>query len=289
MSKLTFGEHFGFIEHGSDFNGMIKTQKGIFRYISTTNNMPVLDWMIKKNPILRLFAQPPTQFYQFASSIVRERINKADSELAMPKENKLHPDLLGSFIAQREKYPDIMTEIQLIHYAQTMLVAGANNSALAMDRTMHFLASFPEAQERLHEEIVRTRVDGIEGKEAEGPNALDLALRMQYLEAIVQESYRLFASPSDNLERVVSSAGLLLPNGVRLPPGVVACMNEHSVMQRKEVFGQDASDFNPDRWLPHSRETEAEFAQRRLRMDRSMLAFGAGSRACIGKNVVSQY
>lgn len=287
MSKLTFGEPLGFIEHGSDFNGMIQTQKDIFRYISVTNQMPILDKLIKKNPILKLMAQPPTQFFQFASRIVRERVNKADLESASLKDKtKMQPDLLGSFIAQRPNYPDIMTEVQLAHYAQTAIVAGANNSALAMDATIHFLTQHQEAQDRLHDEIVSTKIDETGGEEGEGPPALELALKMKYLEAVVQESYRLFASPSNNLERIVSDAGLALPNGVRLPPGVVVCMNGPSLMRRSDVFGDRVFEFDPNRWLPQAGESEDQFAQRRLRMDRSMLPFGAGSRACIGKNVV---
>lgn len=287
MSKLTFGEPIGFIEHGSDFNGMIQTQKDIFRYISVTNQMPVLDKLIKKNPILKLMAQPPTQFFQFASRIVRERVNKADLESASLKEKtKMQPDLLGSFIAQRPNYPDVMTEVQLAHYAQTAIVAGANNSALAMDVTIHFLTQHPEAQDRLHEEIIDTKIDEAGGGESEGPPALELALKMRYLEAVVQESYRLFASPSNNLERIVSESGLALPNDVRLPPGAVVCMNGPSLMRRSDVFGDRVFEFDPARWLPQQGESEDQFAHRRLKMDRAMLPFGAGSRACIGKNVV---
>ena len=287
ISKLTFGEPIGFISHGSDFNGMIKSQKGVFRYISITNNMPLLDRLLKKNPILKLLGQQPNIFFQFASRIVKQRVAQADVESAEAKgpKGKIHPDLLSSFIAARPSYPDIMTDLRITHYATTNVVAGANNSALAMDRTIHYLATHPDNQERLHREITATKTDDL--KDTEGPVALDLALRMKYLEAIIQESYRLFASPSNNLERVVSPAGLTLPNGVQLPPGAVACMNGPSLMHRADIFGDDVNAFNPERWMrQEGKESEEEFTKRRLRMDRSMLPFGHGSRTCIGKNVV---
>lgn len=261
---------------------MIKAQKNVFRYISITNNMPLLDMFVKRNPLLKLKKPKPNMFFQYASRRVKERVAQADVEA--PKEKgQLHPDLLGSFIAAKDSYPDIMSDLRITHYAQTNVVAGANNSALAMDRTIHYLTRHPDAQERLHTEIVNTKTDDID---TEGPPALDLALKMKYLEAIIQESYRLFGSPSNNLERVVSPAGLTLPNGVRLPPGAVAAMNAPSVMHRKDVYGEDANTFNPDRWMKRQNETDEQYTQRRLKMDRALLAFGAGSRVCIGKNVV---
>jgi cytochrome P450 len=41
----------------------------------------------------------------------------------------------------------------------------------------------------------------------------------------------------------------------------------------KEVFGDDAEIFNPERWI----EDDA------VQMEKAMLQFGAGTRTCIGK------
>jgi hypothetical protein len=49
MSKLSFGESLGFLEHGYDFNGMIQAQRENFRYISVANNFPLLDSLTKRN------------------------------------------------------------------------------------------------------------------------------------------------------------------------------------------------------------------------------------------------
>jgi cytochrome P450 len=290
MTKLTFGEPLGFIRHGSDFNGMIRSQKDIFRYISVTNNWPILDSLLKKNPVLKLFRKKPNMFFNFAQGRVKDRIAKSDVESADVKDKtKSHPDLLSSFIAARCNYPDVMTDLRITHYCQTNVVAGANNSALAMDQTIAFLARHPEAQEQLYEEMMAIKSeDGAEdtARNVEGPPALELALKMQYLDAVIQESYRLFASPSNNLERVVSPGGLTLPSGVALPPGAVAAMNGPSIMHRQDIYGDNVNKFDPERWLQGKGEDDEQFKLRRSKMDRSLLAFGAGSRVCIGRNLV---
>jgi len=54
-------------------------------------------------------------------------------------------------------------------------------------------------------------------------------------------------------------------------------MNAMVTQFDKTVFGKDAREFRPERWL----EGEERF---RL-MEKSMLVFGAGTRTCIGRHV----
>jgi len=289
ISKLTFGEATGFLRHGSDFNGMIKSQKQVFRYIAIVNNFPTLDSLLKRNPILKLFPKKTSMFFSFAKRIVDERIQrvKEDPESQAPNK-KTYPDLLAAFIASKRNYPDVVTDLRVTHYCTTNVVAGANNSALTMDRIGEYLASHPEAQDRLHREVlsVDSKRDIESEKASEGPAALELAFKMPFLEALILEGYRTASAQSNNLERIVSERGMHLPSGVHLPPGTVVAMNGPSLNARKDVYGEDAALFNPDRWARKKGESDSEYQARRLKMDRASLTFGHGSRSCIGKSVV---
>ena len=55
-------------------------------------------------------------------------------------------------------------------------------------------------------------------------------------------------------------------------------VSSYTAHRNKEVFGKDAKDFRPERWLEASEE------QVRV-MERSMLHFGAGNHLCLGKNI----
>jgi cytochrome P450 len=296
MGKLTFGTPIGFMAHGSDFNGMISSQKAVFRYIGIVNNMPILDILLKRNPLLKLLPTKPSVFFTFASRIVQERLaatkskNQLDPENGRGSDRKEYPDLLANFIAARPTYPNIMTELRITHYCTTNVVAGANNSALSLDKTIHYLATNPSAQERLYQEIISHARSSTSTSEKEsqneGPAALDLALSLPFLDAITQESYRTFGSPANNLERVVPAQGLTLPSGHHLPGGTVVAMNGPSINRRNDVYGEDADAYNPLRWMPGPHESEEQYHERRLKMDRASLTFGHGSRSCIGKNIV---
>ena len=52
-------------------------------------------------------------------------------------------------------------------------------------------------------------------------------------------------------------------------------MNAWVIHRNVNIFGPDANDFNPDRWL----DSDAA-----ANMDKYMFAFGGGSRTCIGRN-----
>ncbi|EOD52864.1 putative cytochrome p450 protein [Neofusicoccum parvum UCRNP2] len=54
-------------------------------------------------------------------------------------------------------------------------------------------------------------------------------------------------------------------------------MNAWVMHANKDVFGDDAEEYRPERWLVSKEEIG--------RMDRSILTWGLGSRTCIGKNI----
>lgn len=79
---------------------------------------------------------------------------------------------------------------------------------------------------------------------------------LHYFDAVVKEAARMHPGVGLILERVVPAEGLMLADGRILSPGTVVGMNAWVVHQNKEIFGEDAEYFNPDRWLQSSQETE---------------------------------
>lgn len=169
-------------------------------------------------------------------------------------------------------------------YATTNVAAGTLSTSMTLDRVMLYLAENPTAQDRLYQEI--KGVDHRNTTEGEGPAALDLALKMPFLESVILESYRLHSSAANNLERVVSSTPLTLPSGHHLPPGTIISFNTPAISRHPTVFGSDFLEYNPSRWMQRVGETDEAFRARKTRMERTMLTFGYGSRSCLGRNVV---
>ena len=106
------------------------------------------------------------------------------------------------------------------------------------------------------------------------PVAYADAVNLPYLKACINEGMRLHPSVGLLMPRVVPAGGATI-SGFHFPEGYRVGINPAVVHYDKQIFGQDADDFNPDRWI----EGDG------VLMDKTIVQFGAGPRTCIGKNV----
>jgi cytochrome P450 len=243
--------------------------------------------------LLNIFRDKPSVFSFFVRRIVRERLAKANAESDLEKENQKFPDFLSKFIAAQKSHPSVVTDSRIAIYATSNVLAGSLATSQALAAAMTFLSENPAAQDKLFHDIVETENKEANADEAshekheeEGPTALNLALHIPYLEAVILESYRLHRTLSTNLERVVSSEGLTLPSGQHLPSGTFVGMNVSTLGRRSDIYGHDADTFNPLRWMQREGEDDESFTKRKVGMNTSMITFGHGSRSCMGKNLV---
>lgn len=100
---------------------------------------------------------------------------------------------------------------------------------------------------------------------------------MPYLDAVVHEALRLHPAVGLLMERVVPAGGRTI-GGRYFAAGTIVGMSPWITHYDRSVYGEDVDQWRPERWL------EATDEQRKM-MDRTFLAFGAGTRSCIGKNV----
>ena len=128
----------------------------------------------------------------------------------------------------------------------------------------------PAAYEKLTAEIDTAGASGALSM----PVAYAEAIKLPYLKVCIDEGMRLHPSVGLTMPRLVPAGGATI-SGFDFPQGYRVGINGAVVHYDKDVFGPDADDFNPDRWI----DGDA------VRMDKAMIQFGAGSRTCIGKNV----
>lgn len=151
-------------------------------------------------------------------------------------------------------------------------MAGADSTSIALRAIFYYTMKHPPTMHKLHSEIDTAFSTG----QITSPVQYNDAIRLPYLTAVVKESMRLFPSYQVSMQRLVPKQGLML-SGVYLPAGYRVGINPGCIHYNKEVFGDDAYDFRPERWL--------ESEDRTREMERAILTFGAGTRTCTGKNV----
>lgn len=102
------------------------------------------------------------------------------------------------------------------------------------------------------------------------------AAKLPYLTACVRESLRFSASHTDMPRR--SQDEELTLAGLKVPPDTSAATSAWIVGRDRELFGDDADIYRPERWI------EASPEQRTL-MDRYDFTFGYGARQCLGRHL----
>lgn len=108
------------------------------------------------------------------------------------------------------------------------------------------------------------------------PPSYKEASQLPYLNAVIKESLRIHPSVGLLLERHVPSGGATIP-GQYIPGGTKIGINAWAVHYDEVIF-PNPKEFIPERWIENSEEMLRE-------MERSMFAFGAGSRTCTGRNL----
>ncbi|KAH7138729.1 cytochrome P450 [Dendryphion nanum] len=88
------------------------------------------------------------------------------------------------------------------------------------------------------------------------------------LAVIIKESLRLYPSNSPPMERVVPLSSLQI-NNYKIPPKTIVGIPQYAAHRDTDVYGDDAEDFRPKRWL------EADVRTLR-KMDQNFIAFGRG-------------
>jgi len=178
-------------------------------------------------------------------------------------------DMLGSFVAHGLAQADAESEIIV------QIIAGSDTTATAVRTILLHIITCPRVFQRLYTEITDAEIlnrawdSVISDREARG---------MGYLQAVIKEGLRIFPPAVGVASKVVPATGDSW-RGVELPAGTKVGFCMWGLMRNPEVWGDDADEFRPERWL----ETDGE----KLReMEATLeLVFGMGRWQCLGRNI----
>lgn len=275
VGKATYSQPIGYLEKGYDFDKTIAVSEKAMEYFAVVGQYPILDHLLDKNPIHRI---GPPGFGNITDISVRhllDRLQGTDADYHDP----IKPDFLDKFIEAKSTHPDIVDDGQIISYLMINMIAGADTTAVTLRAVVYFSLKHPRVWKRLQEAIPAQQFNS-------SPLLFKHVYGIPYLKAVISEAMRLHPSVAMILERYVPPGGLCLPGGNYIPQGCITGMNPYVIARNKSVWGEDCEVFRPERWLrDEERESEDEFQQRLMLMNNSDLAFGAGSRVCIGRSL----
>ncbi|KZV75347.1 cytochrome P450 [Peniophora sp. CONT] len=256
---------------------------------SLTGTFP--PWLLRRVGELLPFKALHELFYisdtlqKFATSVwVEKKHAHAEGKVSSSAVLGQGRDILSLLLEENDKttLEDKLPESEVMAQVNLFLFAGTDTSSNALSRILHMLALHPEAQSRLREELVNAGAP-------DGDADYDTLDRLPYLEAVCRETLRLFPpvrflrrrARQDHLlplqEPVTDVTGKLATE-VFVPKGTSILCNIAAVNVAPFIWGEDAQEWKPERWLGDSPHTGARVPS----VYGNMLTFAGGARSCIG-------
>ncbi|CAE6540278.1 unnamed protein product [Rhizoctonia solani] len=190
----------------------------------------------------------------------REEFLKAGGDKTKPAGDTFIDDLVSS-TDDRTLITDELVNI---------LLAARDTTASLLTFTTYLLTQHPKVLHRLREEI----------REHIRPDAAptyEHIKGMKYLRAILNETLRLFPSVPINERATLTGCSIPTASGpLYVPSGTQVLYSPLLMQRRQDLWGPDAWEFDPERWLDGRNEAFVKDPMR-------FVPFNAGPRICLGQ------
>ncbi|KAI0076682.1 cytochrome P450 [Panus rudis PR-1116 ss-1] len=179
---------------------------------------------------------------------------------------------------------DQMPDDELIGNMTTLIFAAMETTSSALARALYVLAERPDVQQKLRNELLESRAGN-------GDISYDELVALPYLDAVCREILRRYPPVVAMVRQAKQDASLPLSFPVTGVDGTIYT----TIPIRKNtpisvgiwhlnlspaIWGEDAEEFKPERWLSPLPETVTE--ARIPGVYSHLLTFNGGTRACIG-------
>ncbi|KAH7171270.1 cytochrome P450 [Dactylonectria macrodidyma] len=262
IGQITFSQPFGFMSEGMDVQDCIAKLERYLVHGALFTVMPEY-WSLYYVGMMLLskigLAYPPGLgvFNEFVGNQIQSRLQRGDEGRA-------------DFVSRLQKMG--RTEPTIWRSCFANVAAGSDTTAISLRSIMYFLLRSPQTYKRLQEEIASFDAQG----KISDPVTFGETINMPYLQAVMKEAMRVHPAVQWSLPRYVPPSNLQL-NSFTIPAGAEVGVNPYVIHRNKLIFGDDADQFRPERWLENKDKARD--------MDRYMIQFGMGSRICLGKNI----
>lgn len=166
-----------------------------------------------------------------------------------------------------------LSPLQKRAHVTLLIQAGADTTATALGSILRFLASNPSMLRLAHAEI----------EKADQAQLLSTPIQYEetrqhlpYMVACIREGLRLNPPAPNLFGRVVPDSGKVI-DGVFVPGGTEVTSHAFTMQRDVELYGEDAEEFKPERWLESEKVT--------MKYEASQFTFGMGPRVCLGKDI----
>ncbi|KAI9360255.1 cytochrome P450 [Pilaira anomala] len=205
-------------------------------------------------------------FFQMLDNVIEaksESLKKGDFQNDALEENE--KDILTLMIESVNRGEGYMSNEELRSNLLIFFIAGHDTTANALAFAIHYLAKYPEIQERAREEALAILGD----EPVDVLPTIEETKQMTYINQVIKETLRINGPLPILIPRIAQEdtdlSGTFIPKGTAVNVGLFN-------MHHSEKVWRDSKEFDPDRFAENRGENS------------NWLPFGHGGRQCIGMN-----
>ncbi|KAJ3480638.1 hypothetical protein NLI96_g8207 [Meripilus lineatus] len=245
----------------------------------------VLDNLVPIAKIQRLKNLSDTINAEAAQVVAQRRLAIQSGEGAILQEVGEGKDIMSVLLRANMKAEESerLGEDELAAQTATFIFAATDTTSNTLAQILQLLAQHTEVQEKLRTEILQAAGDEeIPYDQLEG---------LPYLDAVCRETLRLYAPVSDTFRDCIRDTVLPLSEPIQgldgtwmkeilVPEGTRIVISIRGCNINKAIWGEDADEWKPERWLSPLPETVTN--ARIPGVYSNLLSFLGGGRSCIG-------
>lgn len=167
-----------------------------------------------------------------------------------------------------------MTDEEILGVATGIFLAGFDTTALIISSALYELA---RAEENIQEKLFQELKTSLDSLNPESEEYFEVIMKLPYLDAVIKETLRMYPALA-RLERRVTAKTYNLGGKIPLVKDQLVEISVFGVHYNEQIYPEPFR-FRPDRFLPENKH---------LLVPYSFLAFGEGSRNCMGMRFAYQ-
>ncbi|RAH76349.1 cytochrome P450 [Aspergillus japonicus CBS 114.51] len=276
MTIMTFGTPFGFVQNQRDERDLLGSWRrsvDLFAFAGRARFFrevilpsPLGSWIL---PSIRRESGIGWMLNE-ADRQVTER-EKATAEAPYPHP----PDFMQHALDARLPSGEPLSPAQRRAHVVLLIQAGADTTGTTMGSALRFLLLHPTAWARCRAEIDAADQQGLLSHPIQYEETRQ---HLPFLVACLKETMRLNPSATNLFARICPPGGKTI-DGHHIPAGTEMACHAYTLQRSAEVYGSDANEFRPERWL--------ESPQRTRELEAAQFTFSVGPRTCLGKDVAT--
>ncbi|CAE6507143.1 unnamed protein product [Rhizoctonia solani] len=308
IGDLALGSSFGLIQAQKDSSPAIESVDASGVPMNTSLEIPVVSTIAKAGGMCVAVGYFPSWAHKFLQllpwnlagglkmmSFMKLTKISVDARIKRgprtTKDGRTSVDLIEKLLAVKNKDGTPLAAEELYAEAFVLLLAGSDTTSHTMSSVCYFLAVHPEAQQKLQAELdqhipydtaeeIEEKRDNLAVPPVEAVVQYEQIKSLPYLNACIKEAMRLYSTVGTGLPRVVPKGKAVTIAGQLFREGSVISVPSYTT-NRSSVWGSDAGEFRPERWLGDNVES----------LNKYFVPFSIGSsndffvRACIGRNL----